>query len=111
MIAAPKVGTVSARVRLDEGSDPNILVDIVMATSVHLPKPLLDAVDRRARALKISRNRLIVKALERELSDTTEWPPGFFEQFLETDDATREAAAEMLEHIRKNRSSKGPPKL
>lgn len=82
-----------------------------MATSVHLPKPLLEAVDRRARALKISRNRLIVKALEREVATTTEWPPGFFEQFLETDEATREAGREMLDHIRNNRSSKKPPKL
>ena len=82
-----------------------------MATSVHLPKPLLEAVDRRARALKISRNRLIVKALERELSATSEWPAGFFEQLLEIDDATRDAADEMLAHTRKNRSSKKAPKL
>ena len=96
---------------LDARVSADILAGIVMATSVHLPKPLLDAVDRRARALKISRNRLIVKALERELSATTEWPPGFFEQFLATDDATRQAAGEMLEHIRSNRSAKKPPKL
>jgi len=30
-----------------------------MPISVHIPKPLLVAVDRRARILKISRNRLI----------------------------------------------------
>jgi predicted transcriptional regulator len=82
-----------------------------MATSVHLPRPLLEAVDRRARALKISRNRLIVKALERELSATSEWPAGFFEQLLEIDDATRDAADEVIAHIRKNRSSKKAPKL
>jgi hypothetical protein len=72
---------------------------------------LLEAVDRRARALKISRNRLIVKALERELSATSEWPAGFFEQLLEIDDATRDAADEVIAHIRKNRSSKKAPKL
>ncbi len=72
---------------------------------------MLEAVDRRARALKISRNRLIVKALERELSATSEWPAGFFEQLLEIDDATRDAADEMIAHIRKNRSSKKAPKL
>ena len=38
-----------------------------MPTSVHLPKPLLEAVDRRARALQISRNQLVVRALEREV--------------------------------------------
>lgn len=49
-----------------------MISSIFMATSVHLPKPLMDAVDRPARALKISRNRLIVKALERELANTSE---------------------------------------
>ena len=39
-----------------------------MATSIHIPKPLLAAVDRKARTLKISRNRLIVRALEKELT-------------------------------------------
>jgi metal-responsive CopG/Arc/MetJ family transcriptional regulator len=49
-----------------------------MPTSVHLPKPLLAAVDRRARALKMSRNRLIVQLLERELAANSEWSPEFF---------------------------------
>jgi hypothetical protein len=35
---------------------------------VHIPKPLLEAVDPRARALKVSRNKLIVQALEREVT-------------------------------------------
>lgn len=96
---------------LDRAICTTLRSNIFMATSIHLPKPLLDAVDRRARALKISRNRLIVKALERELSATSEWPAGFFEQFLETDVATREAADEMMAHIRKSRSSKKAPKL
>jgi predicted transcriptional regulator len=82
-----------------------------MATSIHLPKPLLDAVDRRARALKLSRNRLIVKALERELANTDEWSEGFFERLAETDPATEEAVDEMMAEVRARRSSKEPPKL
>lgn len=82
-----------------------------MATSVHLPKPLLDAVDRRARALKISRNRLIVKALERELAGGSEWSSGFFEELARTGAATREAADDLMSEIRKRRSSKEPPHL
>lgn len=39
-----------------------------MPTSVHIPKPLLVAIDRNARALNITRNRLIVTALEREIA-------------------------------------------
>jgi hypothetical protein len=32
-----------------------------MATAVHIPDPLLKSVDRRAKALGISRNRLVVR--------------------------------------------------
>jgi hypothetical protein len=35
-----------------------------MLTTVHIPDPLLKSVDRRAKALGISRNRLVVRALE-----------------------------------------------
>ena len=49
-----------------------------MPTSVHIPKPLLLQVDRKARALQISRNRLIVRALEREVTPGSDWSPGFF---------------------------------
>lgn len=82
-----------------------------MPTSVHLPKPLLEAVDRRARALRISRNRLIVRALERELANSSEWSSGFFEELARTDDATREAVDGLLDQIRQRRSSKEPPRL
>jgi predicted transcriptional regulator len=82
-----------------------------MATSIHLPKPLLDAVDRRARALKLSRNRLIVKALERELANTNEWSDGFFERLAEADPVTEEAVDQMMVEVRARRSSKEPPEL
>ena len=42
--------------------------------------PLLKAVDRKARALRISRNQLVVRALEREVRDLSDWSPGFFER-------------------------------
>lgn len=82
-----------------------------MPTSVHLPKPLLEAVDRRARALRISRNRLIVKALERELAEGSDWSPGFFEELAKVDASTNEAVDEMLKEIHRHRTSKKPPPL
>jgi len=82
-----------------------------MPTSVHLPKPLLVAVDRRARALRISRNRLIVRALERELAESSEWSAEFLDELARTDDLTREAVGEMVKEVEKRRTSKGPPKL
>jgi len=82
-----------------------------MPTSVHIPKPLLVAVDLRARALKISRNRLIVTALEREVAGGSSWSPGFFEQLESREPDVAAAADRMLAGIRRNRRSKGPVRL
>lgn len=82
-----------------------------MATSVHIPKDLLEAVDRRARALKISRNKVIVRALERELTAGADWPAGFFDALDESDPELADAVDEMLDAIKANRRSKGPTKL
>lgn len=82
-----------------------------MATSVHIPKPLLEAVDRRARALRVSRNRLIVKALERELAEGEEWSAGFFDRLRAVDRATATAVDDMLAAVRDRRQSKEPRRL
>ena len=81
-----------------------------MATSVHIPKPLLAAVDRKARELRISRNRLIVRALEREVNDG-EWSPTFLERLMDTDQQLEAAVDEMSTAIRHGRRSKSPVKL
>ena len=80
-------------------------------TSVHIPKPLLEAVDRKARSLRISRNRLIVNALERELTQGSQWSPGFFERLRATAAETTAAVDEMLAAIHAARRSKRPPRL
>ncbi len=51
-----------------------------MPTSIHIPDKLLKEADKRAMALGISRNRLIVRALERELKAGSDWSPGFFDR-------------------------------
>jgi hypothetical protein len=79
-----------------------------MATSVHIPKPLLEAVDRRARALKISRNRLIVQALEREVTQGAEWSPGFFSRLEAPSSELKSAVDDMESAIQKGKSSKKP---
>ena len=56
-----------------------------MPTSLHLPKRLLEALDGRARRLGISRNRLIVGLLDRELGRETDWSPGFIQRLTEVD--------------------------
>lgn len=82
-----------------------------MPTSVHIPKPLLEQVDRRARALKISRNKFIVRALEHEIENPTNWSEGFFERLGEADDDLGSEVDRMLETIKGSRSSKGPVAL
>ena len=97
--------------RLATGGGTSILANIVMATSVHIPKPLLEAVDRRAHALRVSRNRLIVKALERELSEDSGWSVGFFEELGAANGVTVKAVDEMLDAVRARRRSKEPRRL
>jgi len=82
-----------------------------MPTSVHIPGPLLAAVDRRAKALKVSRNRVIVRALERELTAGTQWSPGFFSELEAPERGIGAAADEMLKAISKQRRSKKPVRL
>jgi predicted transcriptional regulator len=79
-----------------------------MPTSVHIPDQLLQQADQRARALGISRNRLIVRALARELQQGSEWSRGFFERLRGLDEQTAGAAEDMLSAIRRGRRSKLP---
>lgn len=79
-----------------------------MPTTVHIPAVLLDEVDRRARALSVSRNRLIVRALEREVRSPAGWSPEFFDRLRDVDADTGAAVDDMLAVIRKGRRSKKP---
>jgi hypothetical protein len=86
------------------------ILNILMPTSVHIPKPLLVAVDRRARQEGVSRNRFIVRVLAEEVSRVSEWSPGFFES-LKAGLADRRTVDEMLAAILSRRTSKPPPQL
>ena len=77
-----------------------------MPTSVHLPEPLLEAVDRKARSLRISRNQLVVRALEREVRELSDWSPGFFEQLAERDPDITETVDALVRDVRRARRSK-----
>lgn len=80
--------------------------DYIMPTSVHIPPPLLEAIDRRARAQNISRNRLIVRALERKLEPSGDWSFGFFERLAAAGPGVAKDADDMLRDILANRRSK-----
>ncbi|HZR71057.1 MAG TPA: hypothetical protein VFB01_18610 [Burkholderiales bacterium] len=78
---------------------------------MHIPKPLLAEVDRRARELGVSRNRVIVRALERDLRDRTEWSPRFFDRLATQGPRHAAAVDEMLHAIRGARTRKRAPSL
>jgi hypothetical protein len=82
-----------------------------MPTTVHIPAPLLDAVDRRARALQVSRNRLIVRAIAREVSEPAGWSPEFVSRLRAVDADTGAAVDDLVAAVIRARRSKAPPEL
>lgn len=82
-----------------------------MPTTVHVPPALLRSVDRKARALGLSRNRLIVRALERAVSDRSEWDPEFLQQLRQVDPAVTADVDDLVRAVRSRRRSKAPVQL
>ncbi len=89
----------------------DIFVNIFMPTTVHIPEPLLKSVDRRAKALGISRNRLVVRALEQAIRVRSGWAPEFLERLRRVDRETSAAADELLNAVKQARRSKDPHDL
>jgi predicted transcriptional regulator len=83
-----------------------------MATTVHLPPELLRRVDERARALKVSRNQYVRRALDRSIANETEWSDRFLGALREAaaDEDGRRGVDELMKAIAR-RSRKGPPAL
>jgi metal-responsive CopG/Arc/MetJ family transcriptional regulator len=82
-----------------------------MSTTVHIPAALLKSVDRRAKALGVSRNRLVVRALEQAVSDRSGWAPEFLEKLRNVDQETATAVDQLLADVRQARRSKQPHDL
>jgi hypothetical protein len=82
-------------------------------TTIHIPDALLERVDTRAKTLGVSRNRLILEALEEKVGSRDEWAPELVHMLA---DPVPPAAGNELEAslavVRRRRSSrKGPPDL
>jgi predicted transcriptional regulator len=82
-----------------------------MPTTVHIPDPLLKSVDRRAKALGISRNRLVVRALEQAVSVRSAWALEFLERLRNVDQETSAGVDELLAAVKQARRSKEPHDL
>ncbi|HXG54309.1 MAG TPA: ribbon-helix-helix protein, CopG family [Vicinamibacterales bacterium] len=82
-----------------------------MPTTVHIPDPLLKSVDRRAKALGISRNRLVVRALEHAVNVRSDWAPEFLQRLRNVDRETSTSVDELLRSVKQARHSKEPRNL
>jgi predicted DNA-binding protein len=80
-------------------------------TSVRLPEELLEALDRRAAALGLSRSQLIVQAVEQALEEYSAWSPKFLEAIGTRRPDLDEPAEEMISAIRARRSRNEAPGL
>jgi predicted transcriptional regulator len=88
-----------------------IFVIVFMPTTVHIPPTLLKSVDRRAKALGVSRNRLIVRALEQAVNERMRWAPEFLERLRTVDRETGAAVDDLLTAVKQRRRSKEPRNL
>jgi hypothetical protein len=82
-------------------------------TTIHIPDPLLERVDTRAKTLGISRNRLILEALEEKVGARDVWAPELLHMLAHpiSPGAGRELE-DSLAIVRSHRSSrKAPPRL
>lgn len=78
-----------------------------MPTTVHIPGRLLERVDARAKVLGVSRNRLIIEALEEKLAAHGGWPAEFVEMLTKPlDPELAQATRDMEKAIRRNRRSR-----
>ncbi len=80
-----------------------------MATTVHLPPDLLQSVDRQAAGSGLSRNRYIIRALEKTLEEETGWSRRLLNTLAEAreDTESHEALDDMMRAIAARRSRKG----
>ncbi len=84
-----------------------------MSTTVHLPPELLASVDYHAKELGVSRNRYIIRALQRTLDTETRWSNRFLEVLgaARSDAEARQSLKKTLAAVAANRTRKAPPIL
>ena len=77
-----------------------------MPTTVHIPEPRLQSVDRRAKALGVSRNRLIIRVLEEALGERPRWSAEFLDRLRDVDDDLSAAVDELRADVARHSRSK-----
>ncbi|MBK7582525.1 MAG: CopG family transcriptional regulator [Myxococcales bacterium] len=81
-----------------------------MPTTIHVPRQLLVRVDARAKALGVSRNRVILAAIEGAIEGKLTWPAELISQLAEPLDPEAGRAFERsLQAVRRKRSHRRRP--
>jgi predicted transcriptional regulator len=70
-----------------------------LATTVHLPRDLLQKLDARPKALGVSRNRFIVQTLAERVDESVEWPEDFVTALRKPVSRGVAAAADEMQRI------------
>lgn len=80
-------------------------------TSIRFPGELVEALDRRAAALGLTRSELIIQAVERALEERSAWSPAFLKAIGASDPELEAAADEMMDVIRRQRTRSERPRF
>jgi predicted transcriptional regulator len=80
-------------------------------TSVRLPDDLIEALDRRAEALGVTRSQLIIRAVEKAIADSTEWSPKFLDAIGSPREELGAVVDELMGTIARRRSRSEAPGL
>jgi predicted transcriptional regulator len=80
-------------------------------TSIRLPDELVDALDRRAAALGVTRSQLIVRAVERALEEHAAWSPEFLKAIDAPHPELEQVTDELMNAIGTRRSQNRAPDL
>lgn len=80
-------------------------------TSVRLPDELIEALDRRAESLGLSRSQLIIRAVEKAIADRSEWSPKFLDAIGTPYDTLDVVVDELMDAISSHRSRSEAPEL
>ena len=81
-----------------------------MATTIHVPRELLRRLDVRAKALGVSRNRVILDAIRGVVDERASWPPELIEMLAEPVDAATAALLDgSMRTVRRARRSRRRP--
>ena len=91
---------------MDNETRANII--LFVPTTIHVPENVLRLLDIRAKALGVSRNRVILSALESSLGSRRQWPPELVEMLAHPLEAASAKLLDQTMHVVRRRRRSRP---